>query len=169
MLLLPRWRDYKTDDSGEVEVKDLPEDGVTEAAARLGDVAQEGGGGQVEDVAEVRVGLPGLSASLGMTSVLPPDLDLLPGKAGHAAYHLHLLHREEGQVVEPPAEDGHCLPAVWPPALLAVPLTLRPGGEGGGQRGGQRERGRGGGRGLRPLLLHNVLLQSHSFLTAVCQ
>ena len=104
-----------------------------------------------------------------MPPVLPPDLDLLPGKAGHAAYHLHLLHREEGQVVEPPAEDGHCLPAVWPSALLAVPLTLRPGGEGGGQRGGQRERGRGGGRGLRPLLLHDVLLQSHSFLTAVCQ
>ena len=143
MLLLPRWRDYKTDDSGEVEVKDLPEDGVTEAAARLGDVAQEGGGGQVEDVAEVRVGLPGLSASLGMTSVLPPDLDLLPGEAGDGPNHLHLLHREEGEVVEPPAQDGHRLPAVGPPTLLGVPLTLGPGGEGGRHGRGDRERGGG--------------------------
>ena len=113
MLLLPCWRDYKTDDSGEVEVKDLPEDGVTEAAARLGDVAQEGGGGQVEDVAEVRVGLPGLSASLGMTSVLPPDLDLLPGEGGDHGHRLHLLHCQEGQVVEPPRQDSHRVSAVW--------------------------------------------------------
>ena len=104
-----------------------------------------------------------------MSPVLPPDLDLLPGEAGDGPHHLHLLHREEGEVVEPPAEDGHRLPAVGPPALLGVPLTLGPGRE--GRRHGRRdgERGGGGGRRLRPLLLHKALLHLHPLATAVRQ
>ena len=84
------------DDSGEVEVKDVPEDRVTVAIARLWDVAETGGGGEVEDVAEVGVGLSALSAPLGVSPVLPPDLHLLPAEAGGAPHHLHLLHGEEG-------------------------------------------------------------------------
>ena len=125
--------DYKRNDGCEVEVKDLPEHGVTVSVARLWDVAETGGGGEVEDVAEVGVALPALSASLGVSPVLPPDLHLLPAQVGGAAHYLHLLHGEEGEVVEPPGQDGHCLSAVRSPALLAVSLALRPGGERGGE------------------------------------
>ena len=97
--------------------------------AGLWDVTKTGGGGEVEDVTEVRVGLSSLAASLGMSPVLPPDLHLLPAEVGGTPHHLHLLHGEEGEVMEPPGEDCHCLSAVGSPALLAVSLALRPGGE----------------------------------------
>ena len=110
-------------------MKDVPEDRVTISIAGLRDVAETRGGGEVEDVTEVRVGLSSLPASLGMSPVLPPDLHLLPAEVGGAPHHLHLLHGEEGEVVEPPGEDGHCLTAVGSPGLLTVSLALCPGGE----------------------------------------
>ena len=70
-----------------------------------------------------------MSTTLGMSPVLPPDLDLLPGERVDQGNSLHLLHGQEGQVVEPPGQDGHCVPAVRTPGLPHISLTLGPHGE----------------------------------------
>ena len=83
-------------------------------------------GGEVVDMTGVSTCFSWLSSTLWVSSVLPPDLHLLPGEGGDHGHRLHLLHCQEGQVVEPPGQDGHCVSAVWTPWLPCVLLALGP-------------------------------------------
>ena len=164
-----KYRDWgdQVANTRDVEVQDGSEDLLSEAAGGVGHGGLARPHGQLQDVAEVGVGLAA-AASRRVPPVLPPDLHLLAAEAGEAGHGLHLGHGEEGQVVEPPGEQRHRLAAVGAPTLLGVPLALGPlrerghrqggaGGLGGGQGGGQAEGVRAGGYGaggLRPLCLH---------------
>ena len=74
----------------------------------------------------VRVPLAGPPRPQAVSPVLPPHLHLLPGQAGQPGHRLHLLHGEEGQVVEPPGEQGHRVAAVRTTGSPSVSLALGP-------------------------------------------
>ena len=74
----------------------------------------------------VRISLPGPPRPQAVSPVLPPHLHLLPGQAGQPGHGLHLLHGEEGQVVEPPGEQGDRVAAVRTTSSPGVSLALRP-------------------------------------------
>ena len=77
----------------------------------------------------VRIAFPGSAASEAVPPVLPPDLHLLPGQAGEPGHGLHLLHGQEGQVMEPPGEQGHSVTAVRTTGPPSVSLALGPEGK----------------------------------------
>ena len=88
--------------------------------------------GKALHVRLVRIALSGAARPEAVSPVLPPDLHLLPGQAGQPGHGLHLLHGEEGQVVEPPGEQGHRVPAVRSASSSGISLALGPEGELGG-------------------------------------
>ena len=85
--------------------------------------------GKALHVRLVRIAFTGSARPEAVSPVLPPDLHLLPGQASEPGNRLHLLHGQEGQVVEPPGEQGHCVPAVGTTGSPNVSLTLSPEGE----------------------------------------
>ena len=88
--------------------------------------------GETLHVRLVRISFPGSSRPQAVSPVLPPDLHLLPGQAGQPGHGLHLLHGEEGQVMEPPGEQGHRVSAVRSASSSGISLALGPEGELGG-------------------------------------
>ena len=82
--------------------------------------------GKALHVRLVRIAFTGSARPEAVSPVLPPDLHLLPGQASEPGNRLHLLHGQEGQVVEPPGEQGHCVPAVGTTGSPNVSLTLSP-------------------------------------------
>ena len=85
--------------------------------------------GKALHVRLVRIAFTRSARPEAVSPVLPPDLHLLPGQASEPGNRLHLLHGQEGQVVEPPGEQGHCVPAVGTTGSPNVSLTLSPEGE----------------------------------------
>ena len=120
------------------------EDLDPDVGAGLGEGVGHGQAGQPLHVGEVGVLLLAVAAPEAVAAVLPPDLDLLAGELGQPGHRLHLLHGQEGQVMEPPRQQGHGLPGVGAPRAPGVPLALRPQGNE-GERGGEGEEGEGRG------------------------
>ena len=66
--------------------------------------------------------------ALAVTSVLPPDLDLMPGEAGQVAQSLHLGSGQVLEVGEPPGERQDAGSAVGTTSTNSQ-LLLSPAGE----------------------------------------
>ena len=82
--------------------------------------------GKALHVRLVRIAFTRSTRPEAVSPVLPPDLHLLPGQASEPGNRLHLLHGQEGQVVEPPGEQGHRVAAVRTTGSPSVSLALRP-------------------------------------------